>query len=125
MPNNRCQSTIVSNIREYCSLAPITILETKMCPEMDDKHKKHVHSAKEPYQKYQNTVFIVGKNLMHNKTFNKSFITISLGLVAMIIASSMFYFDAKSYISYSLFTIGFILVGIGILLGFLKMVTEK
>jgi len=62
---------------------------------------------------------------MHNKTFNKSFITISLGLVAMIIASSMFYFDAKSYISFSLFAIGFILVGIGILLGFLKMVTEN
>jgi len=65
------------------------------------------------------------KTKTHNKTFNKSFITILLGLVAMIIACSMFYFDAMSIISYSLFAIGFILVGIGILLGFLKMVIEE
>ena len=63
--------------------------------------------------------------IKHNKTFNKSFITILFGLVAMIIACFMFYFDVKSFISYSLFAIGFILVGIGILLGFLKMVTEN
>ena len=65
------------------------------------------------------------KTKTHNKTFNKSFITTLLGLVAMIIACSMFYFNDKSFISYSLFSIGFILVGIGILLGFLKMVTEN
>ena len=60
----------------------------------------------------------------NNKTFNKSFITIMMGLFAMIIACVMFYYDAKSYVSYSLFATGFILVGIGILLGFFKLVRE-
>lgn len=60
----------------------------------------------------------------HKKTFNKSFMTILLGLVAMIIACIMFYLGSMSFISYSLFATGFILVGIGILLGFLKMVAE-
>ena len=67
----------------------------------------------------------MSKDKTHNKSFNKSFITILLGLVAMIIACFMFYFDAKSFLSYSLFSIGFILVGIGVLLGFIKMVTEN
>ena len=59
-----------------------------------------------------------------NKTFNKSFITIVLGLLAMIVACFIFYYDAKSYFSYALFTIGFFLVGIGILLGFFKLIRE-
>jgi len=61
----------------------------------------------------------------HKKTFNKSFIIILTGLSAIIISCSMFYFDYKSYITYSLFSAGFILVGIGILLGFFKMITEN
>ena len=42
----------------------------------------------------------------------------------MIIASGLFYFDTRSYPGYALFAIGFILVGVGILLGFVKMVSE-
>ena len=55
---------------------------------------------------------------------NKSFIIILTGLLSMIIASSIIYFDTRSSIAYILFAIGFILVGIGILLGFIKMVTD-
>jgi len=60
-----------------------------------------------------------------NKTFNKSFITIILGIFAMIIACFLFYYNSKSYFSYSLFAIGFFLVGIGILLGFIKLIKEE
>jgi len=56
--------------------------------------------------------------------FNKSYITILVGLMSMIIASSIFYFDTGSYTAYELFAIGFILVGIGILLGFIKMISD-
>lgn len=56
--------------------------------------------------------------------FNKSYITISAGLLSMIIASAIFYFDTRSSIAYILFAIGFILVGIGILLGFFKMISD-
>jgi len=61
----------------------------------------------------------------NNITLNKSFITIVMGLFAMIIACFMFFYDAKSYFSYALFATGFILVGIGILLGFFKLITEE
>lgn len=60
-----------------------------------------------------------------NKTFNKSFITVLIGLSAMIVACFIFYFNSKSYIAYSLFAIGFIFVGAGILFGFFKLVTEN
>ena len=59
-----------------------------------------------------------------NKTFNKSFATIIVGLFTMIAACFIFYYDAKSYFSYTLFAIGFFLVGIGILLGFFKLIRE-
>ena len=57
--------------------------------------------------------------------FNKSYIVILTGLLSMIIASAIFYFEARSAIAYTLLAIGFILVGIGILLGFAKMVSDK
>ena len=57
--------------------------------------------------------------------FNKSYITIWLGLLSMLIASAIFYFDTRSSIAYILLALGFILVGIGILLGFAKMVSDK
>ena len=56
--------------------------------------------------------------------FNKSYISILVGLLSMIIASSIFYFDTRSSIAYILFAIGFILVGLGFLLGFFKMVSD-
>ena len=48
-----------------------------------------------------------------------------MGLLSMIIAGSIFYFDTRSSIAFALFAIGFILVGIGLLLGFFKMVSDK
>jgi len=56
--------------------------------------------------------------------FNKSYNSALIGLLSMIIASAMFYFDSRTYVSYVLFAVGFILVGIGILLGFIKMVSD-
>lgn len=56
--------------------------------------------------------------------FNKSYMTIMTGLLSMIIACFIFYFDTRSVIAYILFAIGFISVGIGILLGFAKMVSD-
>ena len=47
-----------------------------------------------------------------------------IGLLSMTIACSIFYFDARSPVAYAIFAIGFILVGIGILLGFFKMVSD-
>ena len=57
--------------------------------------------------------------------FNKSFITVVLGLLSILIACSIFYFETRSIIAYALFVIGFILVGIGILLGFFKMISDS
>ena len=56
--------------------------------------------------------------------FNKSYITIMSGLLSMIIACSIFYFDTRSSLAYILFIAGFVLVGIGILLGFARMVSD-
>jgi len=55
---------------------------------------------------------------------NHSFKVIMLGLLSMIIASIVFYYDARSTIAYVSFATGFVLVGIGILLGFIKMVSD-
>ena len=55
---------------------------------------------------------------------SKSHIIILIGFLSMVIASAIFYFDVRSAIAYALFAIGFILVGIGILLGFAKMVSD-
>lgn len=55
---------------------------------------------------------------------NKSYATIMTGLFLIITACIIFYFDTRSSLAYTLFAIGFILVGIGILLGFARMVSE-
>jgi uncharacterized membrane protein len=55
---------------------------------------------------------------------SKSQIIILIGFLSMVIASAIFYFDVRSAIAYALFAIGFILVGLGILLGFAKMVSD-
>jgi hypothetical protein len=57
--------------------------------------------------------------------FNKSFITILTGLISMIIACAIFYFDTRSSVAYALFFVGFVLVGIGILVGLFKMVKDN
>ena len=56
--------------------------------------------------------------------FNNGYGIILLGLFSMIIASVMFYFKTASFIAYALLIIGFLLIGAGILLGFIKMVSE-
>ena len=55
---------------------------------------------------------------------NKSYSIIMVGLLSMIVASAIYYFDLHSASAYILFPIGFILVGVGILAGFIKMVSE-
>ena len=55
--------------------------------------------------------------------FNKSEITILVGMMSMFVASFIFYFETRSTMAYILLGIGFVLVGIGILLGFFKMVS--
>ena len=57
--------------------------------------------------------------------FKKSFNTYLAGFSSVMIASVMFYFGSRSFIAYGLFAIGFVLIGVGILLGFAKMVSEK
>jgi len=57
--------------------------------------------------------------------FSKSFVTIWTGLLSVILASVLFYFDVRSFIAYALFVVGFMLVGIGILLGFARMVSGE
>ena len=55
---------------------------------------------------------------------NKGYRAIFIGLLLMIIASTIFYFDTGSPVAYVLLVIGFLLVGIGILLGFIKLVSD-
>ncbi len=55
---------------------------------------------------------------------NKSYLTILIGLLSMLIAGSVFYFDTRSMLAYGLFAFGFIAVGLGILAGFAIMVAN-
>ncbi len=55
---------------------------------------------------------------------NNSNRTAFIGLLLILISSVMIYFETSKTISYTLLLIGFILVGLGILLSFIKMVTD-
>jgi hypothetical protein len=55
---------------------------------------------------------------------NKSYLTILIGLLSMLIAGVIFYFDPRSMLGYGLFAFGFIAVGLGILAGFAIMVAN-
>jgi len=57
--------------------------------------------------------------------FTKSFNTFLAGFLSVMVASTMFYFGSRSYIAYAFFFVGFLLVGVSILLGFAKMISEK
>lgn len=57
--------------------------------------------------------------------FTKSFNTFIAGFLSVMIASIMFYFGSRSSIAYAFFGVGFLLVGISILLGFAKMISDK
>ena len=57
--------------------------------------------------------------------FDKSYRTIFIGLLSVLISSAMIYIEIRSSVVYALLIIGFVLVGVGILLGFFKMVSEN
>lgn len=54
---------------------------------------------------------------------NKSYVIIMFGLLLIITLSVFLYFKISSPVIYVLLTIGFIMIGVGILLGFIKMVS--
>ena len=55
---------------------------------------------------------------------NKSFVIIVFGLLLVMAISVMIHFDMSSPILHIFLAIGFVLVGVGIILGFINMVTE-
>lgn len=57
--------------------------------------------------------------------FKKSFHTFLVGFLFVMLSSIMFYFESRSFFAYGMFALGFVLIGIGILLGFSKMISEQ
>lgn len=55
---------------------------------------------------------------------NKSYMIIMFGLLLIITLSVLLYFKMTSPVIYMLLAIGFFMIGIGILLGFIKMVSD-
>ncbi len=55
---------------------------------------------------------------------NKSYVIIMFGLLLIITLSVLLHFKMSSPVIYILLAIGFISVGVGILLGFIKMVSD-
>lgn len=69
--------------------------------------------------------FIITSHYTNPSMFTKSFFIFWTGFALMIIATAMFYLGSRSYMAYSLFGAGFVLIGISILLGFFKMISDK
>ena len=57
--------------------------------------------------------------------FDTSYRVILFSLLSMIIASGLLYFNTATIVAYALLVIGFFGVGIGILIGFFKMIKES
>jgi hypothetical protein len=57
--------------------------------------------------------------------FNNVYRIILLSLLSMIIAGTLLYLDIVTIAAYSLLVIGFFGTGIGILIGFYKMINES
>ena len=55
---------------------------------------------------------------------DKSYRIIFIGLISVLISSAMLYIEMRSPVAYALLSVGFVLVGVGILLSFFKMVSE-
>ena len=55
---------------------------------------------------------------------DKSYRIIFIGLISVLISSAMLYIEMRSPVAYALLTVGFVLVGVGILLSFFKVVSE-
>lgn len=56
---------------------------------------------------------------------NKSYMIIMSGLLLVITLSVLIYFKISSPVIYVLLAIGFISIGVGMLLGFINMVSEN
>ena len=56
--------------------------------------------------------------------FNNSYRIILFSLLSMIIAAVLLHFDTATMLSYALLGIGFFGIGIGILIGFFKLVND-
>ena len=57
--------------------------------------------------------------------FNTSYRIILSSLLSMIIAAVLLFFDTATIMAYVLLVIGFFGIGIGILIGFFKMVKDQ
>ena len=57
--------------------------------------------------------------------FDTSYRVILFSLLSMIIASGLLYFDTATIVAYALLVVGFFGIGIGILIGFFKMIRES
>ncbi len=57
--------------------------------------------------------------------FDTSYRVILFSLLSMIVAAGLLYFDLATYVAYGLLVIGFFGVGIGILIGFFKMIKDS
>lgn len=57
--------------------------------------------------------------------FNTSYRVILFSLMSMITAGVLLFFDTVTIVAYVLLVIGFFGVGIGILIGFFKMVKDQ
>jgi len=55
---------------------------------------------------------------------NKGYVIIWSGLLIIIAVSVMLHFEMRSLVLYVLLVIGSLMIGLGILLGFIKMVTD-
>ena len=56
---------------------------------------------------------------------NKSFMIIMIGFILIMALSVLIYFKISSVIVHILFAVGFIIVGVGILLGFINMISDN
>jgi hypothetical protein len=57
--------------------------------------------------------------------FDISYRVILFSLLSMIIAGLLLYYDIATIVAYTLLVIGFFGVGIGILIGFFKMIKDS
>ncbi|MGB5456388.1 MAG: hypothetical protein WBO18_10540 [Gammaproteobacteria bacterium] len=57
--------------------------------------------------------------------FDTSYRIILSSLLSMIIAGGLLFFDTATIVAYALLVIGFFGIGIGILIGFIKMIKES
>ena len=57
--------------------------------------------------------------------FDTSYRLILFSLLSMIIAGMLLYYDTATIVAYVLLVIGFLGIGIGILIGFFKMINDS